>query len=263
MSDATSVSRNNPTIKIEPPDFSIEDVNRENEDEFDSIDGIVKSESPSEDDKTCLQRFMNSEVTIDEEVKQELDDEGEKLFECSICNKAFITKYLLDLHVCNTLEKHSNLNESDKKRAHIGNGSHICEICNKVCSTSTVLVRHLRLHTGERPYKCEICNKGFISSTNLKAHSYTHTGIYPYECERCHKTYRFPTSLKKHMLSHFKRAYECQICKKTFVVLSSLKAHMPIHSEERPYNCGICNKAYTLKGNLKKHMRSHTEEGTL
>ncbi|XP_026482660.1 uncharacterized protein LOC113390618 [Ctenocephalides felis] len=71
MSEETIMSMNVQAIKIEPPEYSPEDIKLEHDNEFDDLDAIVKFESLSEEDDTCLERFMNSDVTIKEEVKQE------------------------------------------------------------------------------------------------------------------------------------------------------------------------------------------------
>lgn len=63
MSEATTIPDNEPKIKIEPPESSIEDIKNEIKEE---------PEPCLENEATCLKRFMNSVVEIEEEVKQEL-----------------------------------------------------------------------------------------------------------------------------------------------------------------------------------------------
>ncbi|XP_026470196.1 zinc finger protein 22-like, partial [Ctenocephalides felis] len=129
---------NDQKIKIEPPEYSMEDIKLENE--FDDLTGIVKSESCLEDDKTCLERFMNSAVIIEEEVKHELIDTS--AYACDIRERRFK-----------------------------------CDICNQTFRQKANMKSHMTTHTKERPFKCDTCNKEFSQSNNLKRHKMTvHSG---------------------------------------------------------------------------------------
>ncbi|XP_026461121.1 zinc finger protein 3 homolog [Ctenocephalides felis] len=134
MSEETIMSMNDQTIKIEPPEYSPEDIKLEMQDEFDNPDVIVKSESCSEDDDTCLERFMNSEVTIEEEVKQELVEAS--TYECDICNKSFAETHHLKEHMIEHMSNNSK--ESPFK----------CEICYKTFDRLSDLKRHMLIHSG-------------------------------------------------------------------------------------------------------------------
>ncbi|XP_026482423.1 zinc finger protein 99-like [Ctenocephalides felis] len=213
MSEETFKSMNDQAIiKIEPPEYPVEDIERENEDKFDDLDAVVKSESCSEDDDTCLERFKNSEVTIEDEVKQES-------FDCDICNQSFAESHHLTKHMVDHMPNRS------KERPYK------CEICPKTFNQSRGLNTHMVIHSGERPHKCNECNKAFTRLGDLKRHMLIHSGERPHKCNECNKAFITVTRLKTHMLVHGgKRSHECMICKKTFTQSYNLRAHMFIHS---------------------------------
>ncbi|XP_026482878.1 zinc finger and BTB domain-containing protein 49-like [Ctenocephalides felis] len=154
------------TIKIEPPEYSPENIKLEIEDDFDDPDVIVKSESFSEDDDTCLERFMNSEVTIEEEVKQELVETTN--YECDLCNRSFAESDHLKEHMADHIPNNSK--ESPFK----------CEICHKTFSLLGNLKRHKLTHSGECVHECSTCKKN-IQNNKLseKAHARSYWSTTP------------------------------------------------------------------------------------
>ncbi|XP_026462851.1 zinc finger protein 710-like, partial [Ctenocephalides felis] len=214
MAEETIMSMNDQAIKIEPPEYSPEDIKLEIEDGFDDPD--VKSESCSEDGDTCLQRFMNSEVTIEEEVKQELVESS--IYECDICNRSFPESDHLKKHMADHIP--SNSKECSFK----------CEVCYKAFNRLSNLKRHMLIHSGEGAHDCNLCKKTFTQSGGLKRHMLTHSGVRPHKCDFV-ISHSHSSSLKSHMLIHSSvRPHECNICKKTFRHLCNLKSHMLIHS---------------------------------
>ncbi|XP_026465190.1 protein krueppel-like [Ctenocephalides felis] len=119
---------------------------------------------------------MNSEVTIEEEVKQELVEPA--VYECDICDQSFAESDQLKEHMVD--HKPSNSKERPLK----------CEICHKTIKTKRYMKTHMLLHSGERPHKCSICNKTFAQSSYLKTHMQIHKGIRPHQCNVCNKTLR-------------------------------------------------------------------------
>ncbi|XP_026482837.1 zinc finger protein 768-like [Ctenocephalides felis] len=192
MSEKTIMSMNDRAVKIEPP----EDIKLEIEDDFDNPDGIVKSESCSEDNDMCLERFMNSEVTIEEEVKQELVETS--TYECDVCNRSFAESDHLKEHMTDHIPNNSK--ESPFK----------CEICSKTFGRLMVLKRHVLIHNGIRPHECNICKKPYTRSDSLKRHMLTHSEIRPYECNICNKTFADFSNLKSHKLRHSGAQLGCE-----------------------------------------------------
>ncbi|XP_026476342.1 zinc finger protein 675-like, partial [Ctenocephalides felis] len=222
-----SEAANDPIIKIEPQEYPIEDIKREIEEDYKLC---------SEDDKTCLNRFMDSIVKI-EEVKQELiqtapykcdkcnrhlektlpdasaleihieSHTGEKHFTCTKCDKAFTEQYHLDQHICAPArEQISHLNESGNQKRNIrshtakgpGKRLHVCQICDKKFTQSSNLNQHMLIHTGKRPHVCQICDKKFTQSSSLNRHMLIHTGKRPHVCQICDKKFTQSSSLNRH-----------------------------------------------------------------
>ncbi|XP_026465793.1 zinc finger protein 525-like [Ctenocephalides felis] len=252
-------------IKIEPLELSIEDIKLENECDF---EGIVKSESCLEDDETCRERFMNSEITIEEEIKQEVIETPDCEYDNS--NRSFSESNYSKEHMvdhiprngkngnrkCNVCDK--TFKYSSKLQQHMITHSTErpieCKICHKTLKENSILKRHMLIHTGERPFKCKICHKTLKEKNTLTKHMLIHTGERPFNCKICHKTFRRKANLKSHMLFHTgERPYKCKICSKTFSQSSVLNRHMRIHTGERPFKCDTCNKEFAHSNSLKSH----------
>ncbi|XP_026482903.1 zinc finger protein 366-like [Ctenocephalides felis] len=179
------------------------------EDEFDDSDVIVKSEWCSEDDDTCLERFMYSEVTIEEEVKHELVETS--TYECDICSRSFAETHHLKEHMIEHMP--NNTKENPFK-------SFQMRICCKAFDRLSVLKRHMLIH-----------------SSNMKSHMLMHSGVRPHECNICKKTFTKSNNLKRHMLLHSRvLTHKCNICNKKFTQSGHLKKHMLIHNENIPVN---------------------------
>lgn len=98
---------------------------------------VVEVKDDSEDEKTSLNNFMNTEITIEGETIQDASQ-----FICTICDKAFAYKSSLSKHL-------------------ISHNRFRCSICNKAFVQKTLLLQHLKHHNGSKEYKCMLCGKGF------------------------------------------------------------------------------------------------------
>ncbi|CAG9768786.1 unnamed protein product [Ceutorhynchus assimilis] len=177
-------------------------------------------------------REKEQEITIDPAV-------------CTICNKTFKSKYILNVHL----------------KRHKFKGQFLCTLCGKGFNSQGCLNRHARVHTGEKNYQCEICQKRFPSSNNLNIHLRTHTGVKPYLCNLCGKSFSNRTGLNFHVRTHSKeRPYGCDVCGKSFGAQSHLDWHKMIHTGERPFQCDQCDKAFIKKCDLQRHQTVHTGE---
>ncbi|XP_026482559.1 zinc finger and SCAN domain-containing protein 31-like [Ctenocephalides felis] len=146
----------------------------------------------SKRDEICLQQFLKSEVTVEEDIKQETIDEQDA--DTSSNEKP----YIFNEDISNSSYSSTSFESVSEKCTTSDNLKlHECEICNKTFTRKTNLKQHKMIHTGERPFSCEICNKTFTTKRPLKEHRMLHTGDRPYECKICHKTFVAKKILKQ------------------------------------------------------------------
>ncbi|GIY30633.1 protein krueppel [Caerostris extrusa] len=122
---------------------------------------------------------------------------GSKNFYCSVCNRKFGYKHVLQNH----------------ERTHTGEKPFECPECHKRFTRDHHLKTHMRLHTGEKPYQCSHCDRHFVQVANLRRHLRVHTGERPYACDRCESRFSDSNQLKAHMLIHRgEKPFQCQDC---------------------------------------------------
>ncbi|XP_050314270.1 zinc finger protein 723-like [Anthonomus grandis grandis] len=249
----TSLSRYGSNIKssrstIHDLFFDREPLDKVNEADIDL--GPLKISDDYFNEHSPTKQKGNSQVANDEFDDTEDQDHAEPEVQidpavCTICNKTFKSKYILNVHL----------------KRHKFKGQFLCPLCGKGFNSQGCLNRHTRVHTGEKNYQCEICQKRFPSSNNLNIHLRTHTGVKPYLCNLCGKAFSNRTGLNFHVRTHSKeRPYACDVCGKSFGAQSHLDWHKMIHTGERPFPCDQCDKAFIKKCDLQRHQSVHTGE---
>ncbi|XP_043273996.1 zinc finger protein 354C-like isoform X12 [Venturia canescens] len=103
---------------------------------------------------------------------------------CSICNKNFVSEYILQNHIG------------------IHSRKFLCPHCGKEFANNQSLAMHNRMHTGERPYSCRMCSKSFVRSNALAVHELTHSGKRPYVCDLCGKNFTQRSTMMGHRKKH-------------------------------------------------------------
>jgi uncharacterized Zn-finger protein len=142
----------------------------------------------------------------------------QKLYLCSVCDKAFTLQGNLDKHAV----------------THTGEKPYVCPICGKSFSLQGNLKKHVIIHTGQKPYSCRVCGKAFSQQGNLQKHTAIHSGEKPYSCEVCGRSFTLRGNLKKHLFTHSsQKPYACEICGKEFSHQGNLNKHVETHSEKR------------------------------
>lgn len=171
-------------------------------------------------------------------------------FECTICNKKFITT--------SNLKQHMGSHSVDKKNYH-------CKLCDMSFAWKSTLNKHLASsHRPDGPQKfvCEICPRVYATLAQVNEHvKRDHLKVRNHECKECGKTFFKKFDLKLHIRTHTKeRPYVCRFCDKTFYHQSHIIRHERTHSGERPYSCSVCLKTFLQLSALKAHRMTHQNE---
>ena len=137
---------------------------------------------------------------------------GIKPFACSHCDKQFVTKGDLNIHL----------------RKYTKEASYECSLCSKRCSRKGDLKLHMRI---------------WHSYVEIKTESTGQSQGTMYCCDSCDKIFASREALHKHVKIHMKDArYFCTLCSHQFLNSSHFKRHMATHTGEKPYVCGQCDK---------------------
>ncbi|XP_061196274.1 gastrula zinc finger protein XlCGF8.2DB-like [Saccostrea echinata] len=163
-------------------------------------------------------------------------------FKCEICSKSFVSKRNLAMHV---------------SAVHLKERPFECQQCQKKFSRKGHLERHMMSHRNEKPHLCDVCGMAFLTAGNRKAHvKRVHLKERSYECGICKKSYFCSKTLRYHLKTHTgEKNYECETCGKQFIILKSLENHRQLHSGYRPFACDNCDKTYVVASHLKRHQK--------
>ena len=102
---------------------------------------------------------------------------------CEVCGVTFITR--------DRLWRHKNMHHSNDDR-------YKCKYCDKQCSSTSWLARHIASTHEEPKFKCSFCDRAFTFKRKLEGHENEHKGLKPYKCKRCEASYASIDGLRGH-----------------------------------------------------------------
>ncbi|XP_023330390.1 zinc finger protein 729 isoform X2 [Eurytemora carolleeae] len=169
----------------------------------------------------CIQCMTYKTSTVNALEKHCQTHANLKLYQCDICYKGFNQQVQLTNHSVRHLrESMVELpNWATPKR---------CEICQKVCSDSKSLKKHVQaVHSKLKPYICQICGYKTARKGNLLLHVRQHSGEKPYSCDECSYRTGDHNSLRRHKKIHAgDKPNKCHLCSFSTIQSSNLKAHL-------------------------------------
>ncbi|XP_010867450.2 zinc finger protein 845-like [Esox lucius] len=244
------------------------------------------------DTKTCsvCGRFFARTSSL---VRHMSSHSKERPFKCVNCDKRFKYSYDLRKHrrgLCKKMTRRDLLQNGDPNVTEPKGGPHLekgvlstaenqtqvdcntCNVCGKILTCTSSLVRHMSSHSKERPFKCANCDKRFKYAYDLKKH----------QRELCKKM--TPGDLSQDGGQNMAEpngnpqpevflgiaenqtqvdSRTCQVCGKILTFASQMERHLKSHSRARPYNCATCERSFKYKDSLKKHQEILGHEGIL
>ncbi|XP_063836662.1 zinc finger protein OZF-like isoform X1 [Ostrinia nubilalis] len=190
--------------------------------------------------------YTDDNVTCDE-LNQTIPKRAKEKIYCEVCNKEFLNKGSLDLHM----------------KKHTGDPAFSCALCGIGFHHNRAYSKHIDSeHRKNDHYVCSICDKRYTKAQLFKTHIKIHLDVI-YKCDFCSKEYPREKSLKEHIKVHSEERYDCAICNKSFAQKYRLRLHLASHSSDRPYICELCGQTFPQAGNLKRHMKfKHSDDKT-
>ncbi|XP_033754090.1 uncharacterized protein LOC117337267 [Pecten maximus] len=144
---------------------------------------------------------------------------GQKPFQCEVCNKRFTNIKSRRLHM----------------RRHTGVTPYLCNLCGKKFTLIGSLKAHIKIHEkgGNVKTICTICDRVFASQNRYDRHmKFKHPSTPPvYKCDDCSKFFTTSRSLRRHTMSfHMNVKYHlCGVCGKSFFRKEYLTSHLAQH----------------------------------
>ena len=196
----------------------------------------------------CKAAFCRNDILKKHIMSHKLSVAPLKGYKCDYCNKVFMVKYSMQLHIL----RHMKIKMVE------------CEFCKKKFLKKSCLQRHLYTHTGVKPFVCGKCNIGFVRKNDYESHIVTHFGEKRYNCDSCSRGYARKTELMKHILSHTGNVMKCDVCDFVFHSCKDYQQHKHVHVSidiigklvegGEPFTCDICMRSFQTRHLFLNHI---------
>lgn len=132
-------------------------------------------------------------------------------FHCSFCDRIYLTKQALKVHV-------------DTKHNKSGSA---CTICGKVFAIAKALEVHMRYHDRYFPFECNQCDHKFAQRSHLNVHQQVQHSSSRFLCTfpTCGKLFTSSSALRNHECTHTEMPFECNVCQQGFPARYKLRLH--------------------------------------
>uniref|UniRef100_A0A336K6Z8 CSON015422 protein n=1 Tax=Culicoides sonorensis TaxID=179676 RepID=A0A336K6Z8_CULSO len=214
-----------------------------------------------------------SDPIVTTEIPAEITVEQKNSYECSECEKKFLTKSRLKKHImthtpdkpyhCKNckwsfatnaeLETHTLVN-------HNTIGKNECVYCQKIFKEKRLLRQHMITHKTQKRFTCRYCMKGFNLLHHLKNHEKIHENKSEFECQTCLKKFLTKDRLLSHQKTHTSKKYRCSICEKGFISSSQLSNHESSHLSKSLFVCPSCGLQFNEKSKFDRHQKLNCTE---
>ena len=130
---------------------------------------------------SSTQKNLNKDYDKVDKIKTKIIHEGNKPFNCELCDyrshqKGDLKKHVATVHEGNKQTKRLICNEKRDTKNHNAAIHEVrkpfkCDICDYTCSRKRNLNRHVEtVHEGNKPFKCNICEYGYSTKSILNKH---------------------------------------------------------------------------------------------
>ncbi|XP_038059517.1 zinc finger protein 208-like isoform X2 [Patiria miniata] len=211
---------------------------------------------------------------------QSIHDNKDRPFKCTLCDKAFNRKDIMEEHVnLHTKEKvysciicqhscysrgahrmHMQYHTLDDEST-VNDKNVTCKHCSKIFPDKAALKKHMRSHSKKRELSCAVCFLTFRTEASLQLHHAVHVDSKPKQTsEKSSQEHSEPEKLSSVPSSD--ASLSCSTCDRNFSCKQSLKIHIQsIHdNKDRPFKCTVCDKAFNRKDIMEEHVNLHTKE---
>ncbi|XP_023335502.1 gastrula zinc finger protein XlCGF26.1 [Eurytemora carolleeae] len=157
--------------------------------------------------------------------------------------------------------------EKDPPIEKISTGEFSCKICNKVLSSNSNALKHIKIHglfiEPVSARTCSNCDKVFKYATLCKLHMKRTCNYKNHKCDICELDFTTLKLLKEHTVrshnlvcsSEEIPSLKCNECETDFISKKDLVQHVEsVHSGTK-YSCDICNASLSNERNLKRHIK--------